>query len=121
MGKSFAAKPAGGTPALPGRCGRSNFRLFSGKPFGGHPAGWVCQRHNPEDFNCSGFEEINGTKCASESSMLAYSALFAYGDPTKCINFFLDPDKPLSVKIIIISGAAGASLFFRWYNRRNPN
>ncbi len=53
--------------------------------------------------------------------MLAYSALFAYGDPIKCINFFLDPDKPLSVKIIIISGAAGASLFFRWYNRRNPN
>ncbi|MGB7749603.1 MAG: hypothetical protein WBN75_20205 [Verrucomicrobiia bacterium] len=48
MGKSFATKPAGGTPALPGRCGRSNLRLLFSKPFGGHQAGWVCQRHNPD-------------------------------------------------------------------------
>jgi hypothetical protein len=53
--------------------------------------------------------------------MLAVSVLLARGDIFKCLNFFLDPDKPLSVKIIIVSVAIAGGLFFRWFRRTHPD
>jgi hypothetical protein len=55
--------------------------------------------------------------------MLAVSTLLAYGahGVLNAINFFLDPSKPLSVKLMIVGGAIAVSLFFRWFNRTHPN
>jgi hypothetical protein len=53
--------------------------------------------------------------------MLAFSALFAHGDPIKCIDFLIDPNKPLSVKLIIISGAIAFGLMAMYSKWRNSN